>query len=228
MSKQSTAPSAGKGLQFLFLASHGLQSPLSAIRWGATRLKRTGGRLPKPQKNLVDHIESNARTLSRVLGSMLLLARNEDESYVPKPKKIDLAVFVKEMIAEAKVEGVKVQGKAKKFVVETDELLLTTIMSNLLGVLATAGNKKGAVQLSVDRKQGFAMFTFVATLEFPVIEAQSSDGMHEHVNQMIGGEAGLMLALSSSLINFLDGFLEMKEGKKKAMYTITVGFPVTR
>lgn len=210
-------------LRFLVLAGHGLQTPLSSIRWGVQRLRKTDTKqLSKQQKHLIDSIDGNARTLSRVLSSMLLLARNEEHTYTLGSDDIGLAGFFKQLAQEAKEEGIALAVSVPATLTLTaDPHMFSTVMENLLSVFSESASAPKKVKLSASRTGTDIHIVCETAMEFPLL---SGDGTQD-VNKLVGGTSGLMLSLAHSLVGFLDGDLVMTSlGKDR--YKLTVAIPL--
>ena len=81
--------------QMLFLVGHGLQTPLSAIRWGCSRLKKMSKKMTKQELHVIEGIQSQSKVLSGMVNALLLVARVEDGSYAGRPQEIYLYDFLK-------------------------------------------------------------------------------------------------------------------------------------
>ncbi len=230
MRTQTSPPPPARNVQFLFLASHGLLSPISAIRWGAHRLKRTqAAAFSKEQNDLINHIYINAKVLSKIFGSMLLLARNEDQTYTMQPERVSLHEFLK---SQAK-DWEEVSGRKARIVCDDhvtlsiDREMLETIFEDLFAVFSEAGPSKQGVKIEVQALAGRVQVAFFSPLELPFLQSVQTLDRKAEVRPVVGGTPGLLLSLTQSLIGFLDGGLEMQEAGNN-VYKIVATLPAGR
>jgi K+-sensing histidine kinase KdpD len=225
MSNQDKGP--GQNVEFLFLASHGLLSPISAIRWGSNRLKKTDTKkLSKEQRDLVDHIHSNARVLTKLFGSMMLLARNEDHTYELRSEPAAVKPLLQ---AEAKTWEKHTGGTVKiscpdLLKCQTDGALLEAVLQNMFMVFSEAGKGAKKISIAVTPDDGFVQISFSGSLEIPFLESVRTIDNLDETKPIIGGTSGLLLSLSHGLIGFLEGTLEMRETDDDE-YVITARVP---
>ncbi len=212
---------------FIFLANHGIQTPISAIRWGVSRLKKTDkGRLSAEQHRLLTHIEGSAQTLSRLLSSMVLLARNESESYIPKKEKITMRAFLRERAKDAAGDGTQLSIVCPTALsLLSDRTMLHAIFSNLLSVFGQSVEQKRKVYINVRSGSGAIQITLRAHMDIPLLATQS-DGMNAD-EKLVGGPAGVLLSLAQSLSHCIDGFLVMSQSSE-GEYVIDLQFPLVR
>lgn len=228
MSKSSVSPAAPRQhmVEFLVLASHALQTPLSGIRWGLSRLhKSEKDSWTQEQKKLLAHIDADAHTLSRLLQSLILVTRAGDSQYVAQPQSVDLSVLLDALVAKAKAEGsTLIVAKSDVANVLVDMQLLEGILQNLLGVFLEAQADNQSIQVSLSSESGMTSIHFDAPLEFPLIDSDSVAGSHVQTGQIVGGTAGLMLSMAQALAQVMHGTVEM-EPMDDGMYRIDVQLP---
>jgi hypothetical protein len=200
------------GAKFSFLASHGLRSPLSAIRWACGRLRKTStGALNEEQRELIEEIHANAKILTMVLGSMQLLGKLEDRSY--RIKSESLAVC--DMITSI-AHGMDHPREAQWTIVcpptlatVTDGPILESIILNLITVCLEAGSDEKQVLVRADDEDGLRITLFSA-LELPFVHGDDA-GKGGEVSHLVGGVPGLMLCLANGMAHFLGGKVELRE-----------------
>jgi K+-sensing histidine kinase KdpD len=220
--------SSSQSVEFLFLASHGLLSPISSIRWASNRLKRSDTKkLSKEQKELLEHIHGNARVLSKLFGSMLLLARNEDRTYTIRCESTPLKSMLQ---AEAHEWEEQTKGAVRlecpaSLKAHIDGALLEAIIQNVFTVFSEAGISPKKLSISGHEEDGMAELTFESKMELPFLQSvRTIDNLSES-RPIVGGTAGLLLSLSHALIGFLEGTLEMRE-TTEGSYEIVLRLPV--
>lgn len=198
--------------KFSFLASHGLRSPLSAIRWACGRLRKTStGQLNEEQQQLIEEIHANAKILTMVLGSMQLLGKLEDRSYKIKSETLQLCDMITSI-----AHGMDHPREAKwtivcqpELSVRTDGPILESILLNLITVcLEASTDDKQVLIRGEETPDGMAVVLFSA-LELPFVHADRDPT--SEVSSLVGGVPGLMLCLANGMAHFLSGKVELRE-----------------
>lgn len=217
----STPACTQQPLEFLFLVSHGLLSPISAIRWGTSRLERLAKNMPEEQRTIVTHLHENARRLSTAFTSMLLLARNDDQTYALAPAAFPLssllAVFTESntlpkglRLTISGPEGIRVEG---------DRTLLETAFHNIFAVLGEACASPCTIAVEVDTDERGVAVRFTCPLDLTIQSVcAANDGA---IRAVVGGTPGLLLSLTHSLLGFTGGSVQMHEAAD-GKYRITV------
>jgi len=124
--------------EFVSLASHQLQTPLTAMRWSVEEI--TGGELSNEEKKeyLHDTLDSVIR-LSALVNNLLNIARLESGRMSVVPKPVDLTQLIAEVIDKnkklAQTSRVKVRFFKPKLAlkkIKLDASLITEVVNNLL------------------------------------------------------------------------------------------------
>ena len=197
-------------MKFLFLASHGLRTPLSAIRWGCGRLRKMRKDRTPEEHHVIDQIHHNARKLTTVLGSMLTLAKLEEEAYRMKEEAILLCELIQHSADTLEFEGepqwdIRCPGE---LTVMADRALLETIVRDLLWLCAESTRPERATMIRAEASDGALDISFYAALELPFLNPGAS-GLEDELSTVIGGTPGLLLSLTGALAKFLDGTVEL-------------------
>ena len=209
----STAPPPATGpAKFSFLASHGLRSPLSAIRWACGRLsKATTGTLNAEQEELVSEIHANAKVLTTVLGSMQLLGKLEDRSYRLKHEQIvlhDMLLALTHCIEHPRAVDWHIDCAGEPQVM-TDGPILECILVNILTVCMETGIGEKRIAIRA-RSNGDVTIRVFSPLELPFLHVDDGKSAEEKI-RMIGGVPGLMLCLAKAMAQFLKGDVDLRE-----------------
>jgi hypothetical protein len=198
--------------QYSFLASHGLRSPLSAIRWACGRLRKTAtGSLNEEQRELIDEIHANAKILTTVLGSMQLLGKLEDRTYKVKGDTLmlcDMLTSLTHGIEHPREITWSVHCPAD-LTIHTDGPILESILVNMLTVCTEAGVDARQVYLRAEGDDDASHIALFSSLELPFLASGKQDG--EEVSRLVGGIPGLMLCLASAMAQFLGGSVTLHE-----------------
>jgi light-regulated signal transduction histidine kinase (bacteriophytochrome) len=200
-------------MKYLFLQSHGMRSPLTAIRWASNRLRKKAlGNLNAEQQRLVSHIHDNAKKLSVVLDSMFLLAQAEDQRVLPEKQEICLRDLIHEETERSGGGGgVRWKLRVPHLHVLAHREVLEAIIRNLCAVYSEqTDDAKRAVFVDVETDQGFLLLGFRSALLLPILEDGSGRSEAQDV-KVIGGLQGVMLSLSDELAGYLGGRVEMEE-----------------
>ncbi len=90
--------------EFISVASHQLQTPLSAIGWLTELLQdNIAGRLTVRQKDVVHKIEQSNQRMVEIVNSLLNSSRAELGTFIITPEMTDVVTLIREAVAEAKV-----------------------------------------------------------------------------------------------------------------------------
>lgn len=197
----------------LFLASHGLQTPLSAIRWGCGRLRRMCAQLSGEQTQLVDSIQAQAKLLSDMFNALLLLAKFDDGALEVRLQDIYLRDYLTAPALQDCAGGVSLQVSCDDDArLRIDRTVFDGIMRALVVAVVTGRKGDGPVSVEVtfSHNPSVCILTFAAPLELSLVEEPGRE-MRESDARMVGGTPGVMLAVASSLATALGGTLEVTE-----------------
>lgn len=212
MSGTPASPATSPVSKFSFLASHGLRSPLSSIRWACGRLRKSStGSLNDEQRELVQEIHANAKILTTVLGSMQLLGKLEDHSYRLKKESIrisDMLTSLTHGLEHPRDVEWNVDCPEELSVL-TDGPILESILVNLLTVCMEAGIDPKETHIAATRTGESVAVSLHAQLELPFLH--SGDDKGDDAARLVGGVPGLMLCLASAMAQFLKGKVQLHE-----------------
>ncbi len=224
------ASATARPSKFLFLASHGLLTPIAGIRWSCGRLRRTDTQhFSVEQQRLLEHIYANTRRLSTVFGSMVLLARNEDGTYASRPEKCALTdLITDEMVARESGGTLHAEMSLPGDVyVVADKPLLETVLQDIIACIADASVVPRSVNITTGTQEGRAIIRFTSMLELSFLQARQNPGGSDDLRLVVGGTPGLLLSLSNALAGFFGGSVDMHElPKKEGTFVITVLIPL--
>lgn len=220
----TTARAAGVtndgGGKMLFLVSHGLQSPLSAIRWGCGRLKRMAKNLSAEERKVLDDIHGNAKLVSEMVDALLLLAKLDDGVYVPRLEDI----YLKDLLLTGFLE---LPTGAAPAVVCDDALRLRTdrtifeasARALFIAAVSAAGDKEVAIEAMITGDS--VTIAFNGPLHLSLVEDAESPEMPASLRRIVGGVPGMMLAVAAGLATGVGGTVEAHEDRG-----ITLRLPV--
>lgn len=151
--------------EFVSLASHQLQTPLTSINWFTEMLlEQDFGKLSEEQQDFVKSIhESNQRMIDLVNG-LLNVSRLEHGTFTIEPQLDDITKIADSVLKElearrkkAKVKVTKKYGKLPK--IKVDSKLLRIILQNLLSNAIKYTPEKGQVTLEMKQKKPNVLIT---------------------------------------------------------------------
>jgi K+-sensing histidine kinase KdpD len=221
----STQPATLEYTKMLFLVSHGLQTPLSAIRWGCGRLKKTGSNLTTDQMALVDGVQQQTRVLSSMFDMLLLLAKVEEGVHISTLQQLYLSEFLESPDRQKNNprEFTVAVTCPDSCVVKVDRVIFASIIDALFLVLSLS-SAEDAIPIDVRVEDTTCVMTFTAPMQLSVLEesVESLPGVPK--NRIVGGIPGFLLAVASSLLQSMDGTLESSH--EETPRTLTLRLPI--
>jgi len=139
--------------QFTADASHELRTPLTAMR-SVGEVGLQSGHSPEEYREVIGSMLEESGRLTRLVDSLLLLARADSGKQVVQSEQIDLMEFAKEtsgllsILAEEKEQEFSIEGEAG-VVVSADRKLLCHALINLLDNAIKFSPVRGTIVLKV-------------------------------------------------------------------------------
>lgn len=195
--------------RFLAAASHDLRQPLHALGLFASALAR---RVERPEQvSLVNSIRESIGSMTEMFGALLDLTRIDAGGIEPKAQVFALEPLmqriVRDITAQATVKGLQVRHVATSLHVNTDPVLLETILRNL-ATNAVRYTPSGRILLGC-RRQGSDVLVIAADTGVGIAETDQQRIFREF--ERIQGPAaaashglGLGLAIVRRLAQTLD------------------------
>ena len=144
--------------EFVSLASHQLQTPLTAIRWFLEILLNKEKLTEKQREYVKNAMISNQRMINLV-EDFLNVSRLEAGSISVYSKEGDFVEFIEGIIREAKVIAIKKKQKiifntsSKKILGEFDSNLISQIISNLISNAMHYSDKGSIIRVSIEKAE---------------------------------------------------------------------------
>lgn len=194
--------------KMLFLVSHGLQSPLSAIRWGCGRLQRTG-KLSTEQRELLDSIQAEGRLLSRMMNWLLLLAKTDDGVHIADVQEVYVRDFLTACMDEKLPRPLKFRITcAKDLAIQVDRTLLEASLHALLFAASVSSDVKTLpISVRVTSSPEECLIMLDAQLSLTLLEEEQTG---KPSRRIAGGMSGFLLAVASSFAIALGGTIDHK------------------
>ena len=142
--------------EFVSLASHQLQTPLTAIRWFLEILLNKE-KLTEKQREYVKNAMSSNQRMINLVEDFLNVSRLEAGSISVYSKEGDFVEFIGSIIKEAKVIGIKKNQKitfdssSKKISGTFDPNLVNQIVSNLVSNAMHYSEEGGVIRVSLEK-----------------------------------------------------------------------------
>ena len=212
--------------EFISLASHQLRTPLSALRWYVELLTTDAvSHLSPTQKKYVAEINQSSKRMANLLDALLRVAKLEGTALTPEKQSIELTKFLRETVAELKVQAKEsgltcsVSLPKKSISLKTDATLLRIVLQNLFSNAVKYSSTGGEVSFSLHaHKQTVEIFVKDHGVGIPQNEWSrvfEKFFRAKNVRQMDTDGSGLGLYLSKTIIENLGGKITFKsiEGK---------------
>ncbi len=137
--------------EFMAIASHQLRTPLTAIRWALSSLKREN--LPDNLKKLVHTAHETSTQMAVTIRRMLMISYLEESATEPEMVEMNLKAVLEKVVrlhdAHRLRNGLEIEVRCPQdLVAETDEQLLIEILDNLLSNAYKYTPKGGKVKLT--------------------------------------------------------------------------------
>ncbi|MBU1132019.1 PAS domain S-box protein [Patescibacteria group bacterium] len=154
--------------EFVSIASHQLNTPLTAIRLFIELLVDENGKnLTKKQKEYLDSIYQSTRRMVRLVNDLLNVSRLETGRMKVSPESLQLEVFLQNIIAEVqplvekcfcKIELLKPEKPLPKVMI--DPMLLRQVVHNLISnAIRYSREKKCDIHVKVEKKNNLYMIS---------------------------------------------------------------------
>jgi signal transduction histidine kinase len=162
--EKSTEKSKEDINEFIFIASHQLRTPLTAIGWLLELLQKTE-KLSKQGEIYVDRINSSAKRLSNFVEVLLNASRIETGKVILTPTHIDLIKFIKEFLDEctpistSKNITVAFKDRPDKLELTIDQMALRNIIQSILYNAFDYTSEGGKVEVSISAKDSVVLMS---------------------------------------------------------------------
>jgi len=208
--KQSPAQ---ERMKFLFLESHGLRTPITAIRWACGRLRKIGaGKFAPDELRLVDQIQLHAKKLSSALESLLLLAKVEDGSQPRETQDICLPSLLSAVGEKVDLgDGVRWNVRSEHIHLKAEREILELILRDIGTVFQESPEDVKDVSLDVVREPKGVAIAFQSSWSLPLLQDMGDGRRDAKLIQRVGGIPGLMLSLSQALAEHVPATVDLEE-----------------
>jgi two-component system sensor histidine kinase VicK len=223
--------------EFVSLASHQLRTPLTAMRWGLNRLRKTfrDDQLSDSQRRIFDAAHLAAKNMADTIGTMLLISRLASGKLKLEPQPTDICAILAELRELYQAEcaaGRKelVVTCPPEAVIQSDSALLKEVLSNLISnAIKYSLEGKTIWVTAAARPEGFAVSIQDEGLGIPKAEQGKVFSMFfraENAQREKVGGTGLGLYLVYSLVAFLGGGISFASEENQGT-TFSILLPLT-
>ncbi|MEO1403369.1 MAG: PAS domain-containing sensor histidine kinase [Cyanobacteria bacterium J06635_1] len=147
--------------RFVSMVCHEFRNPLNNIALSVSSLSRYDEKLSLAQKNqYLQGIAANVERMTQMSDDILVLGKLEAKRLSLNPEPIDLVAFCRELLLELQTEQKCLQfvGRFKPLVVEIDQTLLRSILTNIVSNAIRYSPEAGVIQLSLARRRQQVVF----------------------------------------------------------------------
>jgi K+-sensing histidine kinase KdpD len=213
--------------KFIYVASHGLRSSITAIRWASNKLERTmQNKTTEEEKKLLRQIHTESTKLASTLHSMLLAAKLEEGVYKGK----STAVCIYEYLSTLSTPQYTLKiDCSPDLTIHADTEILETVLQDVLTGCLESVTADSQLHISAQVEANSLYIHIEASLEFAFLRADSPSAMtipYDKKEGMIGGTTGLFFSLASSILTAQNGSLHIEE-KATSQYRITIFLPLS-
>ncbi len=140
--------------EFVFLATHELRTPVTAIRGFLSLVSESKKNFPKDIRNDLDAIESASNVLNQLINDLLEVARSESGTMKVETKQVDVVSIIKDVLEQlsalADRRKIKLKmDKAEDVRVIADENKLKEVLTNLVGNAIKYNKDGGEINISI-------------------------------------------------------------------------------
>jgi PAS domain S-box-containing protein len=145
------------------MVCHEFRNPLNNILLSVSSLERYDTHLTAEQKvDYLDGIKANVERMTQMIDDVLVIGKLEAKQLSVHPTSIDLILFCHQLIQEIQMptesDRICLKCRSKSLWVETDEILLRSILSNILMNALNYSADDTLVQFKISRQQKYVVF----------------------------------------------------------------------
>lgn len=205
MPSKQTQPASLEFSRMLFLVGHGLQTPLSAIRWGCSRLKKLFKDPTDEQREVLEGVQREARLLSKMVDWLLLVAKLEDGQQAANVQEVFLYDFLQTAVADRQEVLPMISVVCPEDLqIQTDRTVFEAIVQALILALSV-DEPAASASLTASEQNGHCVLTLDAPLTLTLLRQEA--GNDAKPSQVVGGVRGVLLSIASSLAETSGGSL---------------------
>ena len=145
--------------QFVFVATHDLKTPVTAIDGYLSMIKDGKIKVPAGIKNDLEQISLASERLKALVGDLLEIARGESGTMKLKLAKVDVVELIKQVVAEVEPAAgknkIRISSKFDEVhpFVMADEEKLIEVLENILSNAVKFNKPGGKIEVTTEKKE---------------------------------------------------------------------------
>ena len=211
----------------MYLVSHGLRTPVTAIRWGLEMLEKERiGKVNPQQHMLLNELHETSKELTTILRSMLLYFRINRGDFSFDFQKVGIKEIL-DACAETHMDFI--QEHTINFSIScpddayafSDSRLLQVVIMHLFSICiyGLSGHQNFSVEVTNEDEKVFVRF-LASNLELPVLQHYGENKPSDHDESCLGGTPGLLIHLSEEIADSVGSKVRLKKGSDGFKYCI--------
>jgi len=217
--------------EFMSIASHQLRTPLTAIRWVLSSLKRE--HLPEEQQKLVHTAHETSTHMAATIKRMLMISHLEEDGMQPENVEVDMLTLLENVSrlhdAHRQRNGLELTLQCpQNLLVRTDKQLLVEILDNLLSNAYKYTAKGGKVSMRA-AKEGAAIRIDVADTGYGIPQKEQKRIPEKffrasNIASPVEAGTGIGLYMVYNIVRLIGGTISFVSKENKGT-TFTLLFP---
>lgn len=217
--------------EFMSIASHQLRTPLTAIRWVLSSLKREN--LPEEQKKLVHTAHETSTHMAATIKRMLMISHLEEDGMQPENAEVDMQPLLENVTrlhdAHRQRSGLELTIHCPQdLLIRTDKQLLVEILDNLLSNAYKYTARGGKVSIRAAR-EGTMIRIDVADTGYGIPQEEQKRIPEKffrasNIASPIEAGTGIGLYMVYNIVRLIEGTISFVSQQNKGT-TFTVLFP---
>lgn len=220
--------------EFVSLASHQLRTPLTATKWIIERLRKPQTGPLNPQQNeLINHLTQSTIRQIRLVNDLLNISRLESGRVSVTPRPVNLQELLQDVQSElidtfkAKRQKISVEITTKvPKILNIDPMLIREVLLNLLSNASKYSPDKGAISVSITRKDNDIMFSVEDSgLGIPQSDQPKIFSRFYRASNVVSKDiegTGLGLYLVKMIVNASGGEISFQSSDQGTTFTFTL------
>lgn len=211
--------------EFVYLASHQLRTPISAINWySETLLAGRRGKLTSKQKVYVDKIYQSNQRMINLINDFLNVSQIELGTVLVKKEKVDVVKKTRTLLDELKSQYQDKHLKIEEVyetvpIIESDSDLVQIVLQNLMSNAMKYTPPDGRVRIKIKKQQqGISIIISDTGLGIPAKQQGrvfTKFFRGDNIKESDPGGTGLGLYIVKSIIEQIRGKIRFKSIENK-------------
>ncbi len=220
--------------RFVAMVCHEFRNPLNNIALSVSSLNRYDTQLqPEEKAEYLLNIQANVERMTQMIDDILVIGKIEAKVLTVNPQTLNLVAFCQELLAEPEYQRsqtpVQFCCRSRQLVVDLDERLLRSILSNLLTNAIRYTSEDKTIRLKLTKRQSQLIFQVQDEgIGIPLEDRRHLfEPFHRGRNVSNIPGTGLGLSIVKQLVDLQRGSIEVVS-KVQIGTTFTVRLPYHR